>query len=104
MSGFKRGQSRVFWNQMATQDFGNSNFAYPESPLRSPRLPNLPKTPSTSKSPKTPRTQNFRLESPCVENSGSFNEEDTTDASNVTVIRVEHCISNRSQASGKFEG
>ena len=95
MSGFKRGQSRVFWNQMVTQDLGNSPFAYPESPLRSPRLPNLQKT---------PRTPNYHLESPCAENSGIFNEEDTTDASNVTVIRVERCISNLFSTSQEFEG
>ena len=116
---------------MATQDLGNSPFAYHKSPIASPRTRGTPKIPKTSlcnlestcaevsenspfayhespiASPRTratPKTPLCNLESTYAELSENSNSEDTTDASNVTVIRVERCISSRSEASPKFEG
>lgn len=96
MSGFKRRQSRVFWNQMATQDL-NEKCAFSYSPKTMNNSEIIDVTQS-------PRTLSIRIDS---ENSSNFNDYDeddtTTDVSNVTVIRVEP-ISQSNESSQASEG
>ncbi|XP_043468640.1 protein inscuteable homolog [Leptopilina heterotoma] len=97
MSGFKRRQSRVFWNQMATQDLnGKCSFSYSDNTLNNSQIIDVTQS---------PRTLSIRIDS---ENSSNFNDYDdendtTTDVSNVTVIRVEP-ISQSNESSQASEG